>query len=110
NKTMIVGERSFHWGQATWVGAVTKASLFPPADSPADLSVENSSAMVLGHTSEGPPNAPGTGANNFSSRHSGGANMLFADGHPLFIPTSIDKRVFRYLSTRAGGESVKGDY
>jgi len=66
--------------------------------------------MVLGHTSEGPPNAPGIEANNFSSRHSGGANMLFADGHALFIATSIDKRMFRNLSTRAGGESIEGEF
>ncbi len=110
SKTMIVGERSFRWSQATWVGAVTKANVFPPPGSPSDAIVENASAMILGHTSEGPPNAPGTEANNFSSAHSQGANMLFADGHGAFIPTSIDRFVFRYLSTRAGGETFSGDY
>jgi prepilin-type N-terminal cleavage/methylation domain-containing protein/prepilin-type processing-associated H-X9-DG protein len=110
SKTMIVGERSFRWSQATWTGAVTKANVFPPPGSPAQDIVENASAMNLGHTSEGPPNAPGTEANNFSSAHSQGANMLFADGHGRFIPTSIDRFVFRYLSTRAGGETISGDY
>jgi prepilin-type processing-associated H-X9-DG protein/prepilin-type N-terminal cleavage/methylation domain-containing protein len=110
SKTMIVGERSFHWSQATWTSAVTKANVFPPPGSPADAIVENAAAMVLGHTSEGPPNAPGTEANNFSSPHSQGANMLFADGHVRFIPTTIDRFVFRYLSTRAGGEPLPGDF
>jgi prepilin-type N-terminal cleavage/methylation domain-containing protein/prepilin-type processing-associated H-X9-DG protein len=110
SKTMIVGERSFRWSQTTWTGAVTKANVFPPPGSPAQEIVENASAMILGHTSEGPPNAPGTEANNFSSAHSQGANMLFADGHGRFIPTSIDRFVFRYLSTRAGGETISGDY
>jgi len=110
SQTMIVGERSFLWGQATWVGAVTKAKLFPPPNSPAQLIIDNASAMVLGHTSEGPPNAPGIEANNFSSAHGQGANMLFADGHGRFISTNIDRMVFRYLSTRAGGEIISGDY
>ncbi len=110
SKTMIAGERSFRWSEATWTGAVTKANVFPPTDSPAQYIVENASAMILGHTSEGPPNAPGTEANNFSSAHVQGANMLFADGHARFIPTSIDRFVFRYLSTRAGGETISGDY
>jgi prepilin-type processing-associated H-X9-DG protein len=110
SKTMIVGERSFRWSQATWTGAVTKANVFPPPGSLADAIVENAAAMVLGHTSEGPPNAPGTEANNFSSPHSQGANMLFADGHVRFIPTTIDRFAFRYLSTRAGGEPLPGDF
>jgi prepilin-type N-terminal cleavage/methylation domain-containing protein/prepilin-type processing-associated H-X9-DG protein len=110
SKTMIVGERSFRWSQATWVGAVTKANIYPPQNSPAQDIVENASAMVLGHTSEGPPNSPGTEANNFSSAHTQGANMLFADGHCRYIATSIDRLLFRALSTRAGGEIISGDY
>jgi prepilin-type N-terminal cleavage/methylation domain-containing protein/prepilin-type processing-associated H-X9-DG protein len=110
SQTLIVGERSFRWGPATWVGAVTKASLYPAPDSPSARIVDNASGMTLGHTSEGPPNASGIECNNFSSAHSDGANMLFADGHVQFIPTTIDRLVFRYLSTRAGGESITGDY
>ena len=107
--TMLVGERSQKWCEATWVGAVTNAVMFPPAGSPAVPVTENASGMVLGHTFEGPPNASGTECNEFSSLHTGGAHFVFCDGHVQFISTYIDKIVFRALSTRAGAEVV-GDF
>jgi prepilin-type N-terminal cleavage/methylation domain-containing protein/prepilin-type processing-associated H-X9-DG protein len=102
--TLQVGERSQRWCEATWVGAVTGAQLFPPSGSPAVPFVENASGMILGHTFEGPPNSPGLECNDFSSQHAGGAHFVFADGHVQFISTSMNKLVFRALSTRAGGE------
>ena len=107
--TMAVGERSHQWGQATWVGAVTNAKIFPPPGSPAIPIAENASCMVLGHTFEGPPNSPNTEGNNFSSEHSNGATFAFADGHVEFISSSINKDVYRALSTRAAAEVI-GDY
>ncbi len=104
--TFAVGERSQHWCQATWVGAVTDASIFPPPGSPALPQVQNSAGMVLGHTSEGPPNSAGLECNNFSSRHGDGAQFVFVDGHVQFISTYIDRTIFNALATRAGGESV----
>src|SRR5438309_2360128 len=35
SQTLLVGERSFHWAPATWVGAVTSASMVPAPGSPA---------------------------------------------------------------------------
>ena len=107
--TMQVGERSQRWCEATWVGAVTGAQLFPPSGSPAVPFVENASGMILGHTFEGPPNSPGLECNDFSSQHVGGAQFVFADGHVQFISTSMNKLVFRAMSTRAGGEPT-GDF
>ena len=104
--TLAVGERSQRWCEATWVGAVTNAEMFPPAGSPAVPTTENGSGMVLGHTSDGPPNAPGIECNEFSSLHAGGAHFLFADGHVQLISTSINLTIFKALSTRAGGEAV----
>ncbi len=109
--TMLVGERSFRWGPATWAGSVTGAEIIPPPGSPAPAGVEASAGMILGHTFEGTggPGAPGTEANGFSSAHSGGAQFLFADGHVQFLSTAMDHRIYRALSTRAGGEPV-GDF
>lgn len=104
--TLLVGERSQRWCQATWVGAVTDASIFPPPGSPALPQVQNSSGMVLGHTSEGPPNAAGLECNNFSSLHGDGANFLFVDGHVQLVSTFIDRSVFNAMATRSGGETV----
>lgn len=109
SSTMMLGERSAKWGDATWVGAVTGAALFPPVGSPALPHVEPSSSMVLGHTFEGAPNSQDLELNNFSSLHAGGGHMIFADGHVQFISSSTEKQTFRALSTRAGSETL-GDY
>ena len=104
--TMAVGERSQRWCEATWVGAVTNASLFPSSTSPALPFVQNASNMTLSHTFEGPPNAIGLECNNFNSLHSGGANFVFADGHVQFVGQSLDRFIFRRLSTRNGRETI----
>jgi prepilin-type processing-associated H-X9-DG protein len=42
------------------------------------------------------------------SFHSGGANVVLADGHVRFLSASIDIRIFARLVTRDGGEVVSG--
>jgi prepilin-type processing-associated H-X9-DG protein/prepilin-type N-terminal cleavage/methylation domain-containing protein len=99
SQTLLVGERSHDLAPATWVGAVTGAEIFP----------YNSSNMVLGHTGESQGPAIPHDTNNFSSRHSGGVNFLFADGHVQFLTSSVSQSLYQALSTRAGGEPV-GDF
>ena len=41
----------------------------------------------------------------FSSRHPGGTQLAFADGHARFIRETIDREVFSALGTRGGGET-----
>jgi prepilin-type processing-associated H-X9-DG protein len=43
------------------------------------------------------------------SRHSGGVNLLLADGSVKFARDSVDPQVWRNAATRAGGE-VPGDF
>ena len=71
--TMMAGERSFRWCQATWVGSVTNAGMVPPPGSPALGGEWNASGFVLGHTFEGSggPGSPGTEVNGFASQHPG---------------------------------------
>ena len=40
------------------------------------------------------------------SFHPGGVNMLFCDGHVVFVKDSVDPRVWWAAATRAGGEVV----
>lgn len=40
------------------------------------------------------------------SKHLGGANVLFGDGHTSFVGDAVDPAVWRAISTRAGGEVV----
>ena len=111
SQTLISGERSHRLCEATWVGAVTNASLFPPPGSPAPPVVDNASGMVLGHTGDGNgPGAIGSYVNQFSSLHVGGVNFLFADGRVQLLKTTMNYLAYKALSTRAGGEVVGGDY
>jgi prepilin-type processing-associated H-X9-DG protein len=110
--TLMVGERSFRWCQATWVGAVTEASMVPSPGSPGQPGVWNSSGFVLGHTFEGigGPGSPATEINGLSSQHTQGSNFVFADGHVQFLSVTMNHQVYMALSTRAGGEAVEGDF
>jgi prepilin-type processing-associated H-X9-DG protein len=112
SQTIAVGERSQALGQSTWTGAVTGAVLFPvDNDGIGYPRAESAPGMVLGHAGGrfGPGN-PGGEVNQFYSRHPGGVNFLFADGHVGFLKTTMTNTTFRALATRAGGETVSGDY
>ena len=45
----------------------------------------------------------------FKSNHTGGCNMLFADGSVHFLKTSIDPVTYNALGSRNGGEAVSAD-
>jgi prepilin-type processing-associated H-X9-DG protein len=64
-------------------------------------------------TTENPLNTKwGTGSvlttNNgaFGSRHPGGAQFAYVDGHVAFVPNTINLTVYRALATREGGEAI----
>jgi prepilin-type N-terminal cleavage/methylation domain-containing protein/prepilin-type processing-associated H-X9-DG protein len=43
------------------------------------------------------------------SRHSGGVNTVFCDGHVVFIPNSINATVWNALGSTRGGEIISGN-
>jgi prepilin-type processing-associated H-X9-DG protein len=43
------------------------------------------------------------------SLHPGGVNLLYCDGHVAFVKHSVNLRIWRAVSTRAGGEIVSAD-
>jgi prepilin-type processing-associated H-X9-DG protein len=113
SQTLAVGERSHRLGEATWVGSVTGAIMFPTDnDDIGRYRTETSSGMVLGHVGEGVgPGDPRSDVNQFHSLHSGGGvNFLFADGHVRFLTATMDYQTYKDLATRAGGETISGDF
>ena len=112
SQTILVGERSHRLGEATWVGAVTGALLYPTDnDNIGRYVTETSPGMVLGHAGEGHgPGDPRSDVNQFYSLHSGGGvNFLFGDGHVVFLKSSMNYNIYLALATRAGGEVVSAD-
>ncbi len=114
SRTIAAGERSHLLGEATWVGSVTGALLAPGPDDNDGIGtfeVEHGSTMTLGqsgeHFSPGDPNGE---TDMFYSRHAGGVNFVFADGHVISLTPETDPDVFEALSTRAGGEALPGEY
>jgi prepilin-type N-terminal cleavage/methylation domain-containing protein/prepilin-type processing-associated H-X9-DG protein len=113
SQTLAVGERSHRLGEATWVGAVTDAIMFPvDLDDIGRYRTETSSGMVLGHVGEGvDPGDPRGDVNQFYSVHSGGGvNFLFADGHVSFLRSGMNYQTYKSLATRAGGEAITTDF
>jgi prepilin-type processing-associated H-X9-DG protein len=111
SQTIAVGERSHRLGEATWVGSVTGAIMYPTDnDDIGRYRTETSSGMILGHAGERVgPGDPRSDVNQFHSQHSGGGvNFLFADGHVSFLKSTMNYRTYQALATRAGGEVVSG--
>ena len=47
----------------------------------------------------------------FGSKHPGGSQFVFGDGHVSFLSENIDWTIYQYLATRSGGEPISGvDY
>jgi len=107
SSTLAVGERHYQLGPTTWVGVLPGAGHAAPVGSPFGGQVNVAANFVLGHSGEsfGGPAAPGE-ANNFGSRHTGGTNFVFADGHVRFLGRGVDYTTYKALSTRAGNETV----
>ena len=120
SQTLCVGERSTNLnlgrGQATWIGAVPGATFWSCAPNPFDSDSgtcvrEDGSGMILGHTGEGHgPGDPYGDVNQFLSRHGKGSYFLYCDGHVRYLRNEMDYRVYKALSTRAGGEIISDDY
>lgn len=79
SQTIIVGERTMAQVPSTWLGIC--------------LSGEDAAARIVGSTLEG-INNPLADEADFSSRHPGGANFLWADGHVRFVAETVDLREY----------------
>lgn len=111
SQTFAVGERSHNLSRATWTGAITGAAVTVlELRTQGGLDPEEEPALILGHTGEGHgPNARPSHADQFWSRHPGGAQFVMADGSVRFVREQVGFRIFQGLATRAGGELLSAD-
>jgi prepilin-type processing-associated H-X9-DG protein len=79
SQTIVVGERTMAQVPSTWLGV--------------SLLGEDAAARIVGSTLEG-INNPLADECDFSSRHPGGANFLWADGHVSFVNEDVDLREY----------------
>jgi prepilin-type processing-associated H-X9-DG protein len=124
SSTILIGERAWSNANGVWAGAVeggvikrgklnpcpgTGAAWYPAA------------ALVLAHSHFNNTNTDADGGlDDFSSRHVGGSNFLFADGSVHFLRSvsndlpdggyTPDSLILQALGTRANGDAVPGDW
>jgi prepilin-type processing-associated H-X9-DG protein len=128
SQTIAVGERAWTITSGPWAGVVASAvtrrgpaNPCPPTGAPFYLAA----TLVQAHCNVlNTDTDPDGGLDDFSSRHPGGANMLFcdgsvhflksvlrnsgqrADGSTIYSPSSL---VLQALGTRSGGEVISAD-
>ena len=95
SKTIALGERDSRMGGSLWIG----------------MAEGKSAAMsrVVG-IGEHMFNSSDPHFEDFYSQHPGGISVVFADGHVAFLSGSMDETTFQALSTRAGGETISGNF
>jgi prepilin-type processing-associated H-X9-DG protein len=112
--TVLAGERTPAFGDATWSGVVPGARICPPPRF-ASSGCDSAAALVGAHSGPSPnerpsvihtPNSPHGHVDQMGSEHPGGCNVLFVDGNVCFIRSGINPKVWAALSTRAGGEPI----
>ncbi len=111
SQTFAVGERSHNLSRPTWVGSVTGA-VVPVVElqTQGGLDPEGGAALVVSHTGEEHgPNARPSHADQYWSRHPGGAQFVMCDGSVKFIKEQVGLSIFRAVATRRGGELVSAD-
>jgi prepilin-type N-terminal cleavage/methylation domain-containing protein/prepilin-type processing-associated H-X9-DG protein len=113
SNTTMMGDRAWADTQGIWAGAPNGAVTRSGPTNPWTTATGPTQALVLVHNNwiNIKTDADG-GLDDFSSKHPGGANLLFADGSVRFIRSiTADGPVhlaFWAMGTRAGGEVIQG--
>jgi prepilin-type processing-associated H-X9-DG protein len=126
--TILVGERAWSNANGVWAGAVPSGVIRRGQNNPCQPVVPGAwfpaATLVLAHAHLNNALADpdgSAGMDDFGSRHSGGSNFLFADGHVSFVRSvpsdnadgsyTADGIAFQALGTRASDDISQGlDY
>ena len=112
SNTVLIGERAWSQAKGVWAGAPAGAVLRPGPLNPWPSATGSAPTLVLAHNNwiNIRTDADG-GLDDFSSNHTGGASLLFADGSVHFLPSITGEGQlhadFQALGTRAGGEVIQ---
>ncbi len=125
SSTILAGDRAWSNANGTWAGVVPGAvcrrgQQNPNPGNQAAWGPAPDLVLAHSHLNNATTDTDG-GLDDFSSRHTGGSNILFADGHVSFVRSvpgdnpdgsfTPDSIAFQALGTRAGGEVIQGlDY
>lgn len=85
SRTLLVGERTMAMVPSTWLGV--------------DIAGEDAQCRLVGSAMTR-PNCEECDECEFSSRHTGGANFLWADGHVELIGNDVETALYREYSQR----------
>jgi prepilin-type N-terminal cleavage/methylation domain-containing protein/prepilin-type processing-associated H-X9-DG protein len=113
SNTVFVGDRAWALTKGVWAGVPTTAVCRPGPANPWTGTAAEGPALVLAHNNwvNITTDADG-GLDDFSSRHTGGVNVLMGDGSVRFVRSITSDGPQRYafwaLGTRAGGEVIQG--
>jgi len=112
SQTTMAGDRAWNQSMGIWAGAPQGAVTRPGPLNVWPTAIGPAQALILVHNNwiNITTDADG-GLDDFSSNHSGGANLLFADGSVRFLHSITADGPERYdfwaLGTRAGGEVIQ---
>jgi len=126
SQTITIGERAWSISSGPWAGAVTNGVINRgPANSCPRTGAlfYLAASMVQAHCNVlNTDTDPDGGLDDYSSRHPGGANFVFADGSVHFLKSILRNAgvrpdgstiyaspTFMALGTRAGGEVISAD-
>jgi prepilin-type processing-associated H-X9-DG protein/prepilin-type N-terminal cleavage/methylation domain-containing protein len=120
-QTILVGERAWANVNGTWAGTVPggvarRGALNPCPGSGAAFYPAATLVLAHSHLNNATTDTDG-GLDDFSSRHAGGSNFAFADGHVSFVRSvtgdlpggyTPDSLALQALGTRANNDSPAG--
>ena len=128
SQTILVGERAWSINNGTWTGVVTNGVIRRGPSNPCPATGAAyylAATLVQAHCNVlNTITDPDGGLDDYSSRHPGGANMLFGDGSVRFLKSVLANNgtnpdgstiyspaslILQALGTRAGGEVLGSD-